>query len=229
MSSIEDAITSLKEGNFILLHDDSSREDEVDMVIAAEHVKPYHIAKMRRDAGGLICVAIGFDIAKRLELKYMHEILAIYFNSKNKKEDTRNIFTNTPYGDMPSFSISVNHRSNYTGITDTDRSKTIKEIANICNDESISGSQKFFEFFFSPGHVPILIASRNLLIERKGHTELGICLMQMSRLTPAVTICEMLDSDSYKSLSIERAKEYAKDNNIPILEASQIEKEFNRE
>ena len=55
---LDDAINVLKKGQFILLHDSSDRENEVDMVISAKHVTPYHIAQMRQYAGGLICIAV---------------------------------------------------------------------------------------------------------------------------------------------------------------------------
>ena len=58
MHSIEQAIHALKRGSFVLIHDDNRREDEVDMVIAAEHIKPRDIASMRNQAGGLICLAV---------------------------------------------------------------------------------------------------------------------------------------------------------------------------
>src|SRR5437867_8995858 len=55
--SLTEAITALKAGRFVLVHDDKGRENEVDMVVPAEQVKPHHIATMRNDAGGLVCLA----------------------------------------------------------------------------------------------------------------------------------------------------------------------------
>ena len=78
--SLDEAISSLRRGEFILLHDAGKRENEIDMVIAAEFVTPEHIARMRKDAGGLICLSINHAFAKSLGLDYMHEILS---NSQN--------------------------------------------------------------------------------------------------------------------------------------------------
>jgi 3,4-dihydroxy 2-butanone 4-phosphate synthase len=131
-------------------------------------------------------------------------------------------FDKSPYGDRPSFSISINHRDTYTGITDADRTLTISAMANICKNIHCGGVEEFGNNFRAPGHVPILIGSKNLIQERNGHTELCLYLSHLAELTPAVVICEMLDSDTHKALSLEKAKEYAAKTNIPFVESSQI-------
>jgi len=73
--SLEDAIVAFSAGKFVLIHDDKGRENEVDMVIAAEFITPEHVGIMRRDAGGLICTAITNEVALKLGLMYMHDIL----------------------------------------------------------------------------------------------------------------------------------------------------------
>src|SRR5690606_41647870 len=78
------------------------------------------------------------------------------------------------YGDKPSFSISINHRSTFTGITDNDRALTISKMAEVCRNIDSGGVEDFAKSFRAPGHVPILIASRRLLHDRMGHTELCI-------------------------------------------------------
>jgi 3,4-dihydroxy 2-butanone 4-phosphate synthase len=99
---------------------------------------------------------------------------------------------------------------------------TINKMAEVCKNINSTGVADFATNFHAPGHVPILIASKSLLQERGGHTELCVYLMDLAGLTPAVTICEMLDSSTYKSLSIEKAKKYANKFGIPILEANQL-------
>ena len=127
--SLDDAILSLKRGEFVLLHDSSGRENEIDMVVAAEFVTPEHIARMRQHAGGMICLAISNSLGNELGLKYMHEILSSsdHFDSKSKEM----IMGLAPYGDHPTFSIAINHYQTYTGITDRDRALTICEMANL--------------------------------------------------------------------------------------------------
>ena len=220
MSAIEEAIDALRDGKFVLVHDDKGREDEIDMVMAAEYVKPESIATMRHDAGGLLCLAISNEITAKLGLDYMHDIIQSLSSINpifSKLTDGK-----SPYGDKPSFSITVNHRDTYTGITDIDRALTISKLAEICKKIDSGGIEEFARNFRSPGHVPILIASKGLLEERRGHTELCVYLAQMSKLVPAVVICEMLDSTTHKALSINKAKEYADTKGITLLESGQL-------
>ena len=218
--SLAEAIAALKSGKFVLVHDDKARENEVDMVIAAEQVKPYHIATMRKDAGGLICLAIANHITSKLGLVYMHDIIANM--GKVNPVFLKLTEGRTTYGDKPSFSIAVNHRSTRTGITDKDRALTIYKMAEVCKSIDNGGVEQFARNFRAPGHVPILIASKHLLHDRMGHTELCVYLMQLADLTPAVAICEMMDSVTYRAVSIDAAQEYAAKFDIPLIDASEL-------
>jgi 3,4-dihydroxy 2-butanone 4-phosphate synthase len=218
--SLAEAIAALRAGMFVLVHDDKGRENEIDMVVAAEYVKPEHIATMRKDAGGLLCLAIANEITAKLGLVYMHDMIA----GMGKVNPVFSKLTEgrAAYGDKPSFSISVNHRSTYTGITDHDRALTISKMADICKTIDNGAIEEFARNFRAPGHVPILIASKRLLHDRMGHTELCVYLMQLAGLTPAVAICEMMDSATHRALSIEAAQEYADKFNIPLVDASEL-------
>lgn len=218
--SLVEAIAALKAGRFVLVHDDKARENEIDMVVAADHIKPHHIALMRKDAGGLVCLAIANQITSKLGLVYMHDIIADMGRINpvfSKLTEGR-----ATYGDKPSFSIAINHRSTFTGITDQDRALTISKMADICKNIDNGGIEQFARNFRAPGHVPILIASKRLLHDRMGHTELCVYLMQLADLTPAVVICEMLDSATHKALSLETAQKYATKIGIPLIEASEL-------
>jgi 3,4-dihydroxy 2-butanone 4-phosphate synthase len=220
LSAIEEAIDMLRHGKFVLVHDDKGREDEIDMVIAAEYITPKNIATMRNDAGGLLCLAISNEITTKLGLAYMHDIIQSL--SSINPVFSKLTYGKSPYGDKPSFSIAINHRDTYTGITDIDRALTISKMAEICKKIDSGGVEEFAKNFRTPGHVPILIASKGLLEERRGHTELCVYLAQMSKLVPAVVICEMLDSTTHRALSINKAKEYADIKGITLLEAGQL-------
>ena len=128
-SSLQDALTSLRNGGFVLLHDASSRENEVDMVVAAEFASPEHVKVMRSEAGGLLCVALSNETGRRLGLVRMHEIFEAaarrYPILRNLDEEE------TPYGGKPAFSITINHKRTFTGVTDHDRSLTIIELAKL--------------------------------------------------------------------------------------------------
>ena len=212
--SIESGLESLRRGEFVLLFDSEGRENEIDMVAAAELVTPEHIARMRQHAGGLLCTAVESNFAQSLGLRYMHEIL------KESGQNSEMVMGLAPYGDHPTFSISVNHYRTYTGITDKDRSLTIREFANLYQVEN--RMKKFVSSFKTPGHVPLLIASPRLLQERQGHTEMSVYLAQIAGMTPVTAICEMMDAETYAALSVEKAHRYAKHNGIPLIDGKDL-------
>jgi 3,4-dihydroxy 2-butanone 4-phosphate synthase len=220
---LQEAISSLKRGEFVLLYDSGGRENEVDMVVAAQFVTPEHISRMRQNAGGLICMAIKDSFAKSLNLQYMHDILS---RSSDFDEESKSMIMGTaPYGDHPTFSISINHKQKYTGITDRDRALTIKEMANLYR--TANPKKEFVSSFTVPGHVPLLLASNGLLASRKGHTEMSVYLAELAKITPVTAICEMMDSQTYSALTVEKAQKFAKENAIPFVDGKEL-LEFSR-
>jgi len=205
---LEEAIGSLKAGGMILLHDSSDRENEVDMVVHAGAVTPETVRTMRKDGGGLICLAIGGEIAKSLSLPYMTDLMAASNDVVRGMVPER-----TAYGDKPAFSISVNHRRTYTGITDNDRALTITEFAKLENPRQMT------ENFYAPGHVHLLIAKT--LGKRRGHTELSTELARRGGLKPAIVLCEMMGDDG-KALSLGKAKEYAGKHGLVLVDGGEI-------
>jgi len=219
--NIDRALQELRAGDFVLVHDASDRENEVDMVIAAEAVEPNHVATMRRDAGGLICVALHPRIADNLGLPYMTEIYKTASPHHTILLATKP--DDIPYDERSAFSISVNHRRTFTGITDVDRALTIRELGKL-GAKALDGpmTEEFGRNFRSPGHVPILRAANGLVLERRGHTELVVALAEMAGITPVVTICEMLDAETNRALSWKKAVDYAGERGLPCLKASEI-------
>ena len=216
--TFDSAISSLKQGEFVMIHDSDGRENEIDLVAAAQFITPEHIARMRQHAGGLICLAIDDLMAQKLQLKYMHEILS---KSTDIDIDSKKMIMGTaPYGDHPTFSIHINHKKTYTGITDMDRALTIKEMATLYDSDD--PKTDFVSSFKTPGHVPVLLASNGLLNSRTGHTEMSIYLTKLAKLSPITTICEMMDSETYSALSVKKAERYAKENAIPFVDGKEL-------
>ncbi len=216
--TVAEAITSLREGEFVLLHDSSGRENEIDMVVAGEFVTPEHVARMRQHAGGLLCVAINNTLGEKLGLRYMHDILS---NSNSFDSNSKEMIMGlAPYGDHPTFSISINHYQTYTGVTDRDRALTIREMTNLYNADD--PRRKFVSSFKTPGHVPVLIAAKDLLLRRRGHTEMSVYLTELADLRPVTAICEMMDAQTYSALSVEKAQKYAKQNAIPFVDGKEL-------
>ncbi len=213
--SLASALDSLKRGEFVLLFDSAGRENEIDMVVAAEFVTPEHVARMRQHAGGLLCAALDYDFASSLELQYMHDIL-----SSSQISNKEMIMGLAPYGDRPTFSLSVNHRQTYTGITDKDRALTISEMAKIFRSKNKQND--FASSFTTPGHVSLLIASKGLLSTRQGHTEMSVYLAHIAGLSPITAICEMMDAETYTALSVDKAEQFGKQHGIPLIDGKDL-------
>lgn len=219
--SIEKAIQAMREGKPILVHDSAGRENEVDIAIRADAVQPRHVALMRRDGGGLICVAIHPKISKNLGLPYIQDVYEVA--SSRFKVLSSAKANDIPYDERSAFSISVNHRKTFTGVTDIDRALTISELGKL-GARAMSGSvtDGFGKEFRSPGHVPLLIAVDGILKKRKGHTELVVALAELAEITPVVVICEMLDSNTNRALSKDDAMKYAEAHGLEFLEGPEI-------
>ena len=223
INNIEEALNDLRQGKFILIYDDDKREGETDLVIASEFVKPESIRTMRKDGGGLIFLMTSKQIADKLKLPFLSDM---YTHINDKYPVLKELVPNDiPYDAKSSFSLYINHRKTFTGITDIDRSLTMKQFAlltkKITNLNDGYATTMFGKEFRSPGHIPICVAAEKLLDERKGHTELVISMMKMAGLSPAGSGCEIM-GDNGKALSKTKAQEYAKKHNLVFLEGKEI-------
>ncbi|MCJ7571386.1 MAG: 3,4-dihydroxy-2-butanone-4-phosphate synthase [Candidatus Thermoplasmatota archaeon] len=223
MDKIEKAIKELQNGKFILIFDDDKREGETDLVIASEYATPESIKTMRKDGGGLIFLMTSKEIADKLKLPFLSDM---YSCIKDKYPVLKELVPNDiPYDSKSSFSLYINHRQTFTGITDIDRSLTMKQFANLTkkikNLDDGFATKIFGKEFRSPGHIPICVAADSLLDERKGHTELVISMMKMAGLPPSGSGCEMMGNNG-RALTKENAKKYAEDNNLVFIEGKEI-------
>jgi len=217
------ALAKLREGSFVLLHDSVGRENEVDMVAAAQFTSPEHVGAMRSEAGGLLCLAIGHEVAESLNIPSMRQILLHAAHQYPVLKELDEV--NAPYGGKSPFSITINHRNTYTGITDRDRALTIREMAELSEialKDRENAKRLFAARFKAPGHVHLLIESQGSISQRRGHTELSVYLCRLAGLAPAAAICEMLDRSSHNALSVKNARAYALNHSIPFLEGQQL-------
>lgn len=221
--SLEKAKEALRNGKMILLYDADDREGETDLVIPALCTTPADVARMRCDGGGLICVAVHGDAADKLGLPFMSELLKSV--SQNGHSSLRSMVEkkgDIPYDSRSSFSLWVNHRDTFTGITDNDRAFTIKKVGETVEKVMKGEKLDFGREFRSPGHVALLRAASGLLDERRGQTELSIKLALMAEITPSMVVCEMLDSCTGKALSKEDARKYGIRHQMPFIEGKDI-------
>ena len=213
----------LEDGGFVMVYDADEREDEVDLVTPSEKITPQKIRTLRRDAGGLICVTVPPETWKKIEMPYLSDLF-------EKTEEEYSLLSemkadDIPYDERSTFSLTVNHRDTFTGITDIDRALTIQRFAKLARELKETSTQKaqqrFGEEFRTPGHVFLLNATEGLTSEREGHTELTTALLKLTDLYPSMTICEML-SDQGDSLDEDEARAYGKKNDIPLIEGKKI-------
>jgi 3,4-dihydroxy 2-butanone 4-phosphate synthase len=209
--TVAEAVEAFACGDPVLVHDAADREGETDLVYPADAVTPEAVARMRVDAGGLVCVAVSDDVADALSLPFVREVL----------DHPAAADGDLPYGDRSSFSVTVNHRDTYTGITDTDRALTITELAAVAADPD-PDPKAFAEAFRIPGHVHLLRAAPNLLRDRRGHTELGLALADAADRLPAVVVCEMLDAETGRERTPADARTYADRNDLIYVEGTDL-------
>jgi 3,4-dihydroxy 2-butanone 4-phosphate synthase len=179
--------------------------------------------KMRKDGGGLIFLMISNEVAQKFKLPFLTDL---YTKINDAYPVLQQLISNDiPYDTKSSFSLYINHRKTFTGITDIDRSLTMKKFSELIvrtkNMKSNLAIHELGREFRSPGHIPICVASKSLLNKRKGHTELVIALMQMAGLIPAGSGCEIMGDDG-KALSKKDIICYAEKNNLTFLEGKEI-------
>lgn len=215
----EKLLAALREGRPVVILDDLEREGEADLVIHAKFATPANIRLLRQEAGGLVCLATSGEVAEMLGVGFAVDLL----HASGNPILAALAIDKTPYGDAPAFSVWINHRKTYTGITDNDRSMTITEFEKIVKTDSKTLQTSFIKSFYAPGHVPLLV-SRSLK-KRAGHTELVMALAQAASLPPAVVVCEMLDDDG-KAMGWKKAKELAAKNGWTTAEGPQVKKKL---
>jgi 3,4-dihydroxy 2-butanone 4-phosphate synthase len=207
-TALDRAIAAFAEGSPVLIHDAADREGETDLVYPTRAVTPAALARLRNDAGGLVCVALSDAVADAWELPFTQEELAHPAAADH----------DLGYDERSSFSLTVNHRDTYTGITDEDRALTVSELGRAA---ATPERYDFSSTFRAPGHVHLLRGAPDLLADRRGHTELGLALAATTEAPPAVAVCEML-ADGGGALSPGDARAYAERNGLVYVEGASI-------
>jgi len=212
-SAVDRAVVAFRRGDPVLIHDAADREGETDLVYPAGAVTPGAVARMRNDAGGLVCVALSDEVCAGFDLPFVQDVLDHPASADHE----------LAYDERSSFSLTVNHRETYTGITDEDRARTITELETAA---AAPEQTAFAEEFRAPGHVHVLRAAPGLLADREGHTELGLALADAAGCPPAVVVCEMLDDESGTALSPAAARSYAERHGLVYVEGSALLNRF---
>lgn len=193
VKKIQATIKHLQEGGLAIVMDDADREAEGDLVGLASEATPEKVNFMTKYARGLMCVPMAPEVAERLKLPQM---------------TTDN---SDPFG--TAFTISVDHHSTTTGISAFDRWRTITHLAAPTAKN---------EDFYKPGHIFPLVAKKNGVLERDGHTEAAVDLARLAGVEPVAYICEILKDNGEMARSVE-LHEKAAEFGLPIITIKELQ------
>ena len=192
-STIKDAVEDFKKGRFVIVTDDKYRENEADLVLAAEKVTPEKINFMIKNARGLVCVPM---LGKRLDE------LKLPLMTKINTEYTKCAFT-----------VSVDaKKGTKTGISAFDRAKTIK---------ALIGRKTKPSDLAKPGHIFPLRYNKKGLGKRAGHTEAAIELCRLADLYPAAVICEIIGENG-RMAKMPELKRFAKKHGLKVIRIMEL-------
>ncbi len=167
LSSIEDALKDFKEGKFLIVVDDEDRENEGDLITAAETITPEKVNFMLKNARGVLCAPVTLSRCSELDLQ--HQV----------QENTSVL--GTP------FTVTIDKLEGCsTGVSAHDRAATIRALADPASTPKTFGR---------PGHINPLYAQDNGVLRRSGHTEASIDLCKLTGLYPAAALMEIMNED----------------------------------
>lgn len=186
-NTIEEAIEDFKQGKMFIVVDDEDRENEGDLVLAAEKVTPEAINFMTRFGRGLVCVPLTAERVEALDLPPM----------VSKNTDSRDT----------AFTVSVDAKGTSTGISAFERAQTIKKLI----DDKAKP-----EDFTRPGHIFPLKAKEGGVLRRAGHTEAVIDFANLAGVYPAGVICEIMNEDGTMA-RVPQLLEFAREHGMKIV------------
>ena len=188
LSSIEDAIKDFKDGHFVIVVDDEDRENEGDLIIAAEKITPEKVNFMLKNARGVLCAPITLSRCEELDLPHQ-------------------VSDNTSMLGTP-FTVTVDKLEGCTtGVSAHDRAATIQALAD---------PKSTPQTFGRPGHINPLYAQDNGVLRRCGHTEAAVDLCRLAGLYPAGALMEIMNEDGTMARMPE-LQEMAKEWNMRII------------
>lgn len=186
-NTIEEAIQDIKNGKMVVIIDDEKRENEGDVVVAAEKVTPEHINFMAKHARGLICMPMSEAYIEKLKLEPM-----VYKNTDNHET---------------AFTVSIDYKETTTGISAFERALTVQKVL----ENNIKP-----EDFRRPGHMFPLKAREGGVLVRQGHTEASVDIARIAGLKEAGVICEIMNDDGTMARTPE-LMEFVKKHGLKII------------
>ncbi len=205
---------AFRHGSITAIYDGQRRENEVDLCVIASDATSAQTSFLRTQAGGMLCVALGTGVSKRLGIEFQADVL-------RRCGHGALAYRKTAYGDLPALALWVNHAEVRTGVADDERARTIRALGVLARKPSKAAFEKQFR---SPGHVATLI-SRGLE-NRRGHTELACALAQIAGREEAVAVCEMLEGTTRRTFA--SARKFCAEHSIPVFSSKEIVGEYSK-
>ena len=186
-NTVEEAIEAIKNGKMVLVTDDEDRENEGDMICAAEFATTENVNFMATHAKGLICMPMSEEICRRLQFPQM-----VTDNTDNHET---------------AFTVSVDYVETTTGISAKERGLTARK----CVEDGVKPQD-----FRRPGHMFPLMAKKNGVLERNGHTEATVDLMKLAGLKQCGLCCEIMKDDG-TMMRMDELKELAQKYQLKFI------------
>ena len=221
---VEAAVNAFRAGNPVCLFDAENREGETDLLFPGQCAEPATMRQLRFDCGGLLFLAIGHEVGERFSMPYLQDLhmderlMSDYPVLRELQTD------DLQYDARRAFTLSINHRDTFTGITDRDRALTTRRFAELYSEltDGDDAIDKLGNEFRTPGHIPVCREADGGLARRQGHTELAVGLARLSGMTPVVIGAEMLQPDGDLALPVEDARVWAAERGIPFLTGKEL-------
>ncbi|KAK7246727.1 hypothetical protein RIF29_41597 [Crotalaria pallida] len=194
-ASIPEAIEDIRQGKMVVVVDDEDRENEGDLIMAAQLATPEAMAFIVKHGTGIVCVSMKEEALDRLELPLM-------VNSKDNTDKLRTAFTVT---------VDAKHGTT-TGVSASDRAKTVLALAS--RDSTPAD-------FNRPGHIFPLKYREGGVLKRAGHTEASVDLAILAGLDPVAVLCEVVDDDGSMA-RLPKLRQFAQKENLKIVSIADL-------
>lgn len=227
-SALARAIAAFSRGEPVLVFDSDFREQETDLLWPATAATPEVMRQLRKDCGGLLFLAIGDDVGEMFGLPYLQDIHAHPELVAENPVLGALVTNDLQYDNRSAFTLSLNHRETYTGITDHDRSLTTRRFGELTQELLADGADHASAVaalgaeFRTPGHIPLCREAPGGFENRQGHTELAVAIARLAGIVPCTIGAEMLQPDGDRALSVEDAVAYGDERGIPFLTGADL-------
>lgn len=227
---IKQAAAAFAQGDPVMVFDSDFRECETDLLWPAAAATPAVMRQLRQDCGGLLFLAIGDDIGEKFGLPWLQDIHTHPALVEENPVLGELITDDLQYDTRSAFTLSLNHRDTFTGITDHDRALTTRRFGELASEmmesSAIDAMAALGKEFRTPGHIPLCREAPGGLETRQGHTELAVAIARLAGLAPCTIGAEMLQPDGDRALSVKDARAYASEHGIPMLTGEEIMRAF---